>query len=109
MSPPAPNRHTPNSRAAGETYHLQLFVAGDEANSRMAKENLAQLCETHLAGRCTVEIIDVLQDFQAALANNVLVTPTLVVSSSGRLATIVGSLSDTNRVLDALGIPRCCD
>jgi circadian clock protein KaiB len=84
------------------TYHFRLFVAGDEPNSKLARENLLRLCEQHLHGNHRVEVVDVLENFQAALENNVLITPTLLVTSPPPPVMVVGTLSDTEKVLAAL-------
>ena len=83
---------------------LRLFVADEEANSRQAQTNLKRLCEEHLTGRVDVEIIDVLKDFRAAVAERVLVTPALIITASRQRIVVLGNLSDTARVLAALGI-----
>lgn len=84
------------------TYRFRLFVAGDEPNSKMARENLLRLCEQHLHGNHRVEVVDVLENFQAALDNNILITPTLLVTSPPPPVMVVGTLSDTEKVLAAL-------
>jgi circadian clock protein KaiB len=86
----------------GETYVLRLFVAGEEPNSRQAEENLKRLCETYLKDGYRIEIVDVLEDFQSALENNVLVTPTLILVSPPPKVTIFGNLRDTEKVFAAL-------
>ncbi len=83
---------------------LRLFVADEQTNSRQALANLERLCEEHLAGRVDVEIIDVLKDFRAAVAERVIVTPALIVAAPRRRVVVFGNLSDTARVLAALGI-----
>jgi len=88
--------------AGDETYRLRLFVAGDEPNSRQARENLAWLCEQHLKERYELEIVDVLEDFRPALQDGVLVTPALIVVAPTPRVTILGNLSDTEKALRAL-------
>lgn len=85
-------------------YHLVLFVAGDGLNSSIARQNLASLCENELAGRCRVNIVDVLEDFSAAAKNNILVTPTLLVCKPEPVVTIIGNLSDREKVRAALNL-----
>ena len=85
-----------------ETYVLRLFMADNEPNSKQARENLERLQETHLKMPHKKEFIDVLEDFQTALENNVLVTPCLILASPLPRVTIFGNLSDTERVLAAL-------
>lgn len=85
-------------------FQLTLYVAGDGPNSRIARENLARICEKELAGNCTVRIVDVLEDFSAAAEDNILVTPTLMVCKPEHVVTIIGNLSDHQKVRDALGL-----
>jgi circadian clock protein KaiB len=51
---------------------------------------------------CEIIIYDVLKDFQPALDNRVLVTPTLIRVSPPPRVTILGNLSDTPKVVAAL-------
>ncbi|MBL7062988.1 MAG: circadian clock KaiB family protein [Anaerolineae bacterium] len=95
-----------NAKPEGAEYILRLFVAGDEPNSRRAKENLARLCESHLKDRYELEIVDVFQDYQAALDHNVLITPTLLLVIPAPPARIAGDLSDVGQVLSALRLRR---
>jgi len=83
------------------TYRMRLFVAGNEANSRKARANLERLCKDHLDDDVEYEVIDVLQDFEAALECGVLVTPELIVDAPVSVK-IAGTLSDTEKVLAAL-------
>ena len=86
------------------TFKFRLYVAGNALNSEQAKANLAALCETHLAGRYEVELVDVFRDPKRALADNVFLTPTLVKLWPLPVRKIVGTLSQTQVALDALGI-----
>ncbi len=83
------------------TYRMRLFVAGNEANSRKARANLKRICKDHLGDDVEYEVIDVLQDFEAALECGVLVTPELIVDAPVSVK-IAGTLSDTEKVLAAL-------
>jgi circadian clock protein KaiB len=96
----------PVGYTAGQKLRLRLFVAGDEPNSREARRNLELLCQDHLDGQTEVEIIDVLQDFRAAVAERVIVTPALIAGTPPTRVVVLGNLSDTARVLAALGVTR---
>lgn len=85
-------------------FHLRLFVAGDEPNSRKAKETIKDLCKTHLKNKYKLEVVDVLEDYKSALENNILLAPTLMIISPPPQVKIIGSLNDTHKVLDALGL-----
>ncbi|GAB6057594.1 circadian clock KaiB family protein [Desulfonatronum parangueonense] len=83
-------------------YHLTLFIAGNGINSQIARKNLIELCDDELAERCTRKIVDVLEDFAAAVKHNVLVTPTMLITTSLNTVMIVGNLSDHEKVRLAL-------
>lgn len=92
------------SNAGAPAFRLRLFVAGEEPNSTRAREVVARLYRERLAGRCQVEIVDVFEDFEAAIRQGVSVVPTLVVEGASSPRTIVGSLPDEAVVLAALGL-----
>ena len=52
-------------------WNLRLYIAGRSPKSMIALANLKALCETHLAGRCTVEVIDVVEHPEMARADQV--------------------------------------
>jgi len=83
-------------------YLLRLFVVGEGTNSKLAESNLRRLCREHLDGRCTIETIDVEKNLAAALKNNILITPALVLMAPLPRVTVLGNLSDRPKVLLAL-------
>lgn len=85
-------------------FRLRLFVAGDEPNSNKARAVLARLCEEYLKDRYELRIVDVLEDYQAAIDHQVIVVPTLIVDAPLPQKTILGSLGDGKKVLAALGL-----
>jgi circadian clock protein KaiB len=85
-------------------YKFELYTAEGTENSSLAFGNLVALCKTHLADHYEIEVIDVLRDPQRALAQNIRMTPTLLKISPHPKRTIVGTLSQTQRVMAALGI-----
>ena len=85
-------------------YLLRLFMAGNGVNSRKALTNLRSLCQEHLEGRYTIETVDVVQDFEAAVENNILVTPALILVAPLPRVVVLGNLSDLPTVLAALRV-----
>jgi circadian clock protein KaiB len=83
-------------------YQLRLFVAGNGPNSRQAQVNLRRLCQEHLNGNCTIETVDVVKNYEAAVRNNILVTPALILVAPRPKVIVLGNLSDRQRVLAAL-------
>lgn len=84
--------------------HLRLYVAGHAPNSTRALANLRRLLQEHLPDQNHLEIINVLEDPQRALAEGVLITPTLVRVSPGPIMYVMGDLSETARVLAVLTV-----
>jgi circadian clock protein KaiB len=90
--------------ADSDHYHLRLYVAGQTAKSLAAVANLRRVCEDHLAGRYDIEVIDLLQNPKLAVVDQILAIPTLVRGLPGPLKRLIGSLSDTEKVLVGLDI-----
>lgn len=85
-------------------FKFRLYVAGDALNSAQALVNLDALCQTHLAGRHEIEIVDVFKNPQRALADGIFMTPTLIKLAPSPVRRIVGTLSQTQLVLQTLGL-----
>jgi len=88
---------------SAEEYYFRLFIAGNEPNSLLAEQNLRALCIAYLPDRHHIEIIDVLQDFEAALQAMIMVAPAVVLMAP-RSITLFGALTDTAKILAALGL-----
>ena len=83
---------------------MRLYIVTNAPNSVRAVANLAAICKEYLKDNFKLEIIDVLEYPLRALADGVLVTPSLAKLSPLPAAKIVGNLSDKSSVLHALGI-----
>lgn len=73
---------------------FRLYVVGDLPNSRRAIINLQAFCEEHLPDRHRIEVLDVFDAPERAMADHIMLTPQLVVVSAGRARHLVGDLSD---------------
>jgi circadian clock protein KaiB len=60
---------------------LRLYVAGSAPNSLRAIANTKAICDEHFASGYELEIVDLLQHPQQALADGIIVTPTLLKAS----------------------------
>jgi circadian clock protein KaiB len=85
-------------------FKFRLYVAADTLNSREATVNLNALCRFYLAGRHEIEVVDVFREPQRALSDGIRMTPTLLKLSPPPVRRIVGTLAQTQRVLDTLGL-----
>ena len=88
----------------GDTYNLRLYVAGQTPKSLTAMANLKRICEEHLAGRYSIEVVDLLVTPQLAAGDQIVALPTLVRHLPPPLKRIIGNLSDTEKVLVGLDI-----
>ena len=85
-------------------WQLRLYVAGQTAKSMAAFDNLKRVCETHLAGRYTIEVIDLLLNPRLAAGDQILAVPTLVRKFPEPIRKIIGDLSNEERVLVGLDV-----
>jgi circadian clock protein KaiB len=90
-----------------EHWELRLYVAGQTPKSLAAFNNLKKICETHMAGRYTIELIDLVQNPQLARRDQILAIPTLIRKLPEPIRKIIGDLSNTEKVLVGLELlPR---
>lgn len=87
-------------------WHLRLYVAGQSPKSLDAFANLRQICDEYLPGQYEIEIVDLIEDPTMAATDDVLAVPTLVRRLPLPSRKIIGNLSDTERVLGYLRMPR---
>lgn len=85
-------------------YELKLYIAGQSARSIAALANLRRICDSHLGGRYSIEVIDLMEKPHLAKADNVLALPTLVRKLPVPVRKIIGDLSNVDRVLVGLEI-----
>ncbi|MGQ0524721.1 MAG: circadian clock KaiB family protein, partial [Betaproteobacteria bacterium] len=70
---------------------LRLYIAGGAPNSVQAIINLEAICREYLHGGHKLEVVDVLEHPQRAMAEGVLVTPSLSKISPLPAANVVGN------------------
>lgn len=93
--------------AGADSWCLRLYVAGQSPRSIQAFHNLKEICETHLAGRYEIEIIDLIENPRLARGDQIVAVPTLVRQLPKPVRKIIGDLSNTDRVLVGLDLrPR---
>jgi circadian clock protein KaiB len=79
-------------------------VAGQTPKSITALANLKRLCDSHLAGRYSIEVIDLLSRPDLARRDDIVVIPTLVRKLPPPIRKIIGDLSNVERVLIGLDV-----
>ncbi len=92
---------------AHEEFALRLYVAGQTPKAVRAFENLRKICDEHLSGRYTIEVIDLIENPALGRGDQILALPTLVRRLPTPIKKIIGDLSNTERVLVGLDLrPR---
>ena len=93
--------------ASPEKWNLRLYTAGQSPKSLAALANLKRVCDEHLAGRYSIEVVDLLKNPRLAKEDEIIAIPTLVRKLPEPLRRLVGDLSDTERTLVGLQLrPR---
>ena len=95
---------SPTAKRRVDKWNLRLYVAGQTPKSIRAFANLKKLCQEHLDGNYTIEVIDLLKKPQLASGDQILAIPTLVRQLPNPMKKIIGDLSDTERVLVGLDL-----
>jgi circadian clock protein KaiB len=96
-----------NETASEHHYELRLYVAGQTPRSVEAFSNLKKLCEEHLKGRYSIEVVDLIENPKLARGDQILAIPTLVRKLPEPIRKLIGNLADTERVLIGLDLrPR---
>jgi circadian clock protein KaiB len=90
--------------AAAAKLVLRLYIAGAAPNSLRAIANARAICEAYFPSRHELEIVDLLEHPQRALADGIIVTPTLLRLQPSPVSRVIGNLSDTKQVLLTLGV-----
>ncbi len=83
---------------------LKLYVSGMSSKSMQAIENLKLLCDEYLKGCFELEIIDIFKNPKLASEQHIVFSPSLYKQLPLPKKTLVGTLSDTKKVLKALGV-----
>ena len=85
-------------------WSLRLYVAGQTQKSITVFANLKKICEEHLDGKFSIEVIDLLKNPRLAKGDQIVALPTLVRKLPEPIKKIIGDLADTERVLVGLDI-----
>jgi circadian clock protein KaiB len=100
----AKRRASASPRQSDKLWQLRLYVSGQTALSQTALSNLKKVCETHLKGLYHIKVIDLVEQPQRAKGDQILAIPTVVRKLPKPVRTVIGNLSDTDRVLAGLDL-----
>ena len=91
-------------KVPSEQWELRLYVAGMTPAAKQAIANINEICEEHLAGQYSLEVVDLLKKPALAEGDQILAVPTLVRRLPSPLRKVIGDLSDTEKVLVGLDL-----
>ena len=91
-------------RRAAQLWQLRLYVMDTTSKSVTAFANLKKFCENHLKGRYRIKVIDLVKQPHLAKGDQILAIPTVVRKLPKPVRTLIGNLSDTERVLVGLDL-----
>jgi len=83
---------------------LQLYVSGMSLKSMEAIENIKRLCDEYLDDAFELEIIDLYKHPEAATEQQIIFSPSLIKQLPLPKKVLVGTFSDTEKVIKALGL-----
>ena len=88
----------------GKNYVLRLYVAGLTPKSTLAVTNIKKICEEHLSGRYTLEVIDLYKRPALADGEQIIAAPTLLKKLPLPLRRFIGDMSNTEKIIVGLDL-----
>jgi circadian clock protein KaiB len=85
-------------------FELRLYITGATPNSVKAISNIRNICESFLKDRYDLQIIDVYKDASVAQQEQIIALPLLIKKLPLPERKLIGDLSETDKVLKALGV-----
>ncbi len=98
----APKKDKHHSERSTPVWDLCLYVEDGTPRSLLAAENLKRICGERLRGRFRITVVDVFARPEAARAENIVAVPTLVRRNPKPKLTVIGALSNVERVVRGL-------
>lgn len=89
-----------------ERYVLRLYVAGMTPRSVRAVTNIREICEEHLRGRYSLDVIDVYKRPALAEGEQIIAAPTLLKKLPLPLRRFIGDMSDVEKILVGLDLRK---
>jgi circadian clock protein KaiB len=87
-----------------EKHILTLYIAGKTQKAIWAIENINHYCEEHLQNSYVLEVVDLKEHPEVAASEQIIAIPTLIKKLPAPIRTLVGDLSDKEKVLIGLNI-----
>jgi circadian clock protein KaiB len=104
MMPKADFHASSRSRWRTGPHQLRLYVAGSGPRSLRAVQNIRRVCESELAGRYSLEVVDIYKEPRRAAEDQIVAIPTLIKQAPGLVRRMIGDLSQTALLRQGLGL-----
>jgi circadian clock protein KaiB len=91
-----------NEEKSSAKWTLVLYVASMTPAAKRALDNIQAICEKHLKGEYSIEVIDLIEHPALAETDQIFAVPTLVRRLPPPLRKIIGDLADLEQVLAGL-------
>jgi circadian clock protein KaiB len=91
-------------RRPAKLWQLRLYVTDSTPKSLTAFANLKKICESQLKGCYRITVIDLVKQPHLAKGDQILAVPTVVRKLPNPVRTVIGNLSDLDRVLVGLDL-----
>jgi circadian clock protein KaiB len=88
----------------GKEYELRLYISGETPGAKQALDNIKDICFEYLKGLCHIVVIDLSQHPEMASRKQIVAIPTLIKELPLPVRTIIGTLSEKEKVLVGLDI-----
>jgi circadian clock protein KaiB len=93
-----------SQEGASEKWILYLYVTRMTPSASRALANITAICNEHLPGQYTIDVIDLLEKPELAEGHQIFAVPTLVRQLPPPLRKIIGDLANSDKVLVGLDI-----
>ena len=85
---------------------LKLYVSGMSVKSMIAIQNINRLCNKHFKHNCELEVVDIYKNPHLASEHQIVFSPSLIKLFPLPKKTLIGNFSNTEKVLNGLGISQ---
>ena len=89
-----------------EFWDLRIYVAGETPKMQEAVRKLQKICDEHLSGRCSIEVVDLIKNPQLAAGEQILAIPTVIRKLPEPVKRLIGDLTIEEKVIVGLDIKK---
>ena len=95
-----------DGKAGQAEFRPRLFVSGATPRFVRAIATVRKLCEAKVAGRYSLEVVDIYRNSAAARENQIVATPTLIIECPPPLRRFIGNLTNITGLFVELDLAK---